>query len=313
MTDMGKLNKEYEIGDLFVNVASTGNLSELTTLYHQIPDDIKLDIVHHAGNKALRVAARNKHLGCVRFLIEECQADIHAWTDCDDKISIIRSRDAPIRSACINDDLPMIDYLLSKHPEKLCTDHEKENTTSDLYSAVKRGSIEVIKRLLQHGETEQNPLFCIYYGTPNECFIPIFQFFIEELKYQPSLEEWNHIFKSSIGHNYLPAIQWIWNNCPCREELDLQKAMGQAIYGVIDNNPPYPIIVYLRNTCQAKLTYKDLLDGFNSSRVIKGQIVDRTPFFQWLESIGVDVKHPSIIQKARNSRHVLLTQWLTNS
>jgi hypothetical protein len=143
-------------GDIFTDLSFKGDLESLREYYEYLSESDKRDTVKYAGNRPLRMAAKNKNLNCLIYLIEECGADLHAQSDNLDNISMISAKDAAITHACINDDYFMLGYLLSKHPEKLCTDHRSRNTTSDLSFSISRGHIDIVRKLLEHGKKKNS-------------------------------------------------------------------------------------------------------------------------------------------------------------
>ena len=301
-----------KLGDKFVDICSKGHLDELKKFYLSCTEGEKQEVVCYAGNRALRMAAKNEHLSCVIELIENCGADIHASSDYLDGLSLVSSHDAVIGHACANDDSAMLKYLFSKHPAKLCTDHKARNTTSNLRSSIGGGRLEIIKMLYQHGETKDEPLRGIYYGTPTDKLVPLFELFIDELKYQPTLSEWNHILTNSIGHKGFDALVWIWERCPDRGSLDLKAALRQACgkttYG------PHPCLDYLIDVCGCKVAPKLIGGGFCVTTYNMNGRVDRTPFFDWVEHKGFKLKgNQFLIQKAKRYDLTEVVAWLESS
>ena len=58
---------------------------------------------------------------------------------------------------------------------------------------------------------------------------------------------------TSVGHDSLESMKWVWENCPIREYLDLDGAIGQGLYGKFDRGPR-PILDYLVDECCCKIT-----------------------------------------------------------
>jgi len=299
-----------KIGDKFTEFASKGDIEILKEYYVNIPDSIKDEVVHYAGDRPLRMAAKNKNLECLIYLIEECGANIHAYSDKLDSAALSCNKDAVITSSCLNNDLLMLNYLLSKHPKKLCTDHNLCNTTSDLNVSISSGFVDITRRLFEHGEKEKFPLRSIYYRTPTEKLIVLFDFFINEIKYKPTIEEWNHMMVTSVGHNNLEALKWTWNNCPIKEDLKLNESISQACYCKRDGGP-HPIIDYIIDVCGGKITIKQIGSSFNSTTFDKNGKTDRIPFLQWVENKGFRLKgNEELIEMAKRRELKEVIKWL---
>jgi hypothetical protein len=113
--------------DQFVALCTKGEPEAVKEAYYS--EESKSDIIHYAGDRALRMAAKNGNFECVRFLIDICGANIHAESDSLDGLGPISLKDAPINHAIDNENVAMLDFLFSRHLGPLCNDYERFEVT----------------------------------------------------------------------------------------------------------------------------------------------------------------------------------------
>jgi hypothetical protein len=117
---------------------------------------------------------------------------------------------------------------------------------------------------------------------------------------------------TSVGHDSLESMKWVWGNCPIRGNLDLDGAVGQGCHDKFDGGP-HPILDYLVDECGCKITIEKVESSFSISRSVKGEKIDRTPFLNWVENKGfVLKKNRKLIEKARRLKLADVTEWLEN-
>ncbi|ELR20386.1 ankyrin repeat-containing protein [Acanthamoeba castellanii str. Neff] len=221
-----------------VAAASEGRLEDL----HRYDKGV----VRCGGDMPLRMAAKGGHLAYVRYLLEECGADIHAESDRHDSITLALTKDAIISSAAHRNDIEMLDYLLSRHPERLCTDHAARNITSDIMNAISDGHVEVVGRLLAHGEkAPKKAVRYLRWYTPEESVIPILELFLfGECAQSLSSEEWSDLLSTAALNHKLERAKWIAARCPRDRQLDYDEALYSATYSNHEYGD-YPMIVWL--------------------------------------------------------------------
>ena len=150
-----------ELADKFVTICASGNLQDLENFVAQNEWWAVKRCVHYGGDRALRLAAKNGHLQIVKHLVEDHKANIHAKSDIHDGSALDARQDGAIDSAALNNDIPMLEYLLAKHSTPMCTETNQRRFVGLFGNLANKGHMEAIRCLYRFGQRAESP--AIYY------------------------------------------------------------------------------------------------------------------------------------------------------
>lgn len=314
--------EDKEIAEPFVELCKQGSQEQVANCLEAVTDlEKRKKIVGYHNNKALRMAAKHHNWPCVFLLLEKYDADIHAYDDKNDGLSLIPCKDAVITHACYAGDEKILRRLLSEfHPTKLCTDHDRRPTTmSEIDIGVKRGHIGIVQALLDHGETERYPFRNIgYLHDREETQIQMIKllwhqwmkFQIKEQTAEEQKEAWTNLLEA-VSSKSGNTFKYVWSLCPdAGKWIDKSKLLEQEIHSVSYRFPRFTagsetqgkVLEFLRD--QGAQLEIGMLQPMGEQ--------NQTPLFKWLQEQWPDTSfaHLTFVRAAFSAKQHGLMNWI---